>query len=262
MSSRGDDAVSDTQLIQYLHGELSDAERTRLDALVAGSPVLGERLRVLRDRTTRLSALLGTLDPAPDAVQASAHEIRPIVDRDVVAPRRGWGPSTRVLQAAAVVAVLLGGALFVEPVRAWIVEQARAVGAAVGLIDVESAVAPVPEAGQGPVGSDVRFSFAWSSQVFEVSAGSVAGTLVVTSGPPGEATVEIRGAGEATAGDAAAGNAAFTIMPGGIRIDGVGGESVVYRLALPPAVRTLRVSHRGRTTEHDVSGGSLRLMLR
>jgi hypothetical protein len=255
MSSRGDDAVSDTQLIQYLHGELSDAERTRLDALVAGSPVLGERLRVLRDRTTRLSALLGTLDPAPEAVEASAHEIRPIVDRDVVAPRRGWWASTRVLQAAAVVAVLLGGALFVEPVRAWIVEQARAVGAAVGLIEVESAVAPVPEAGQAPVGSDVRFSFAWSSSVFEVSAGSVAGTLVVVAGAEGEVTAEIRR-------DADTGDAAFTIMPAGIRIDGVGGDGVVYTLTLPPEVRTLRLSHRGRTTEHDVSGGSLRLMLR
>jgi hypothetical protein len=253
--SGGDDIVSDARLMQYLHGELSDAERAYVDAQLARSAAAAERLRVLRHRTTRLSTLLGAADPVPADVQASAGEIRPIVDRTVVTHVNWWRRTPPALRAAATIALLLGGVLLVEPVRAWVLDQARAVAEAVGLLDTEPADAsPAAPASSTPAaGVDVRYSFPWSASTFEITTGSAIGTLVITTGRAGQVTAATTG----TAGS-------FLTMPEGIRIEGEGATDAVYTITLPPDVRTLRLNHGGRTIEHTVpAGGSgLRLPLR
>jgi hypothetical protein len=250
--SGGDDNVSDTQLMQYLHDELSAADRAHIDAQLAAKPVVAERLDVLRQRSSRLSLLLAAADPRPADVQASAAAIRAIVERDLTTHEHWWRRTPPALRAAAAIALLLGAVLLVEPARAWVLDRARAVAEAVGLVAAAPSDNAAPVEPEG--GADMRVSFPWSSSTFDIAAGSAAGTLMITTGRAGEATAEIAG----TSG------ASLMVVPAGIRIEGAGGAAATYTLTLPPAVSTVRLIREDSTVEHAVpaDGSMLRLPLR
>jgi hypothetical protein len=249
--SRGDDNVSDTQLLQYLHDELNDAERAHVEAQLAAKPAVKERLDVIRHRSARLSSLLAAADPRPVEVQASADAIRAIVARDSLTHVHWWRRTPPALRAAAAIALLLGAVLLVEPARAWVLDRARTIAEAAGLIDAASLDStPVEPRG----GADVRVSFPWSSATFDIAAGSAAGTVMITTGTAGEATAEIAG----TSGTS------LMVVPAGIRIEGAGAAAATYTLTLPPAVATVRLIREDGTVEHAVpaDGSTLRLPLR
>jgi hypothetical protein len=249
--SRGDDNVSDTQLLQYLHDELNDADRAHVEAQLAAKPAVTERLDVIRHRSARLSSLLAAADPRPVEVQASADAIRAIVARDSMTHVHWWRRTPPALRAAAAIALLLGAVLLVEPARAWVLDRARTIAEAAGLIDAASLDStPVEPRG----GADVRVSFPWSSATFDIAAGSAAGTVMITTGTAGEATAEIAG----TSGTS------LMVVPAGIRIEGAGGAAATYTLTLPPAVATVRLIREGGPVEHAVpaDGSTLRLPLR
>lgn len=246
--------MSDARLLEYLHGELSDAERADIDDRAARTPALAQRLRTLEQRSARLSSLLRTADPDPAAVQASARAIRPLVDRTIVTHPHWSRRAPRTLLAAAVITLLLGGALFVDPVRAWIVEQARAVAESVGLITRDPVTpAPAPAPAPEPDVSDVRFSFTWTAATFQVDAGAAAGTVIVTRGSAGRVTAEIGGARSTN----------FAVMPTGLRIDGAGGADATYTLTLPPAVTTVLLNRASGPAAYDApaEGDVLRIPL-
>lgn len=249
--SRGDDKVSDTQLLQYLHDELSAADRAHIDAQLAAKPAVAERLDLLRQRSSRLSTLLAAADPRPVDIQASAAAIRAIVERDSTSHEHWWRRTPPALRAAAAIALLLGAVLLVEPARAWVLDRARTVAEAVGLIDAAplDVTAPVePEDG-----ADMRVSFSWSSATFDIAAQTAAGTLMITRGVANEVTAEIAG----TSGTS------LMVVPAGIRIEGAGGATATYTLTLPPAVATVRLIRDGGMVEHAVpaDGSTLRLPL-
>jgi hypothetical protein len=252
--SEGGNTMSDALLMQYVHDELSPAERVRIDDEIERTPALAERVRVLRHRTGRLSAMLGSLDPAPAEVRASADVIRPVVETSgIITHERWWRLTTPGLRAAAAVFVLIGGVLLVPPARAWVVDQARAVAAAAGLID--DAVVPDSGAQRGgaPEGAAIRVSFPWSSTVLEVAADEARGVLLVVVGTGGAVTAE-------TVGSAST----FMVTPAGIRIDGTGDANAVHTVVLPPIVQHLRLLRDGLTIEHRVpaAGDTLRIPLR
>lgn len=243
--------MSDTQLLQYLHDELNNADRAHVEAQLSAKPSVAERLDILRHRSARLSSLLAAADPRPVEVQASADAIRAIVERDSMTHEHWWRRTPPALRAAAAIALLLGAVLLVEPARAWVLDRARTIAQAAGLVDAARLdTTPVEPAG----GADVRVSFPWSSATFDIAAGSAAGTIVITSGTAGDATAEIAG----TSGTS------LMVVPAGIRIEGAGGAAATYTLMLPPAVATVRLIREGGTVEHAVpaDGSTLRLPLR
>ena len=243
--------MSDTQLLQYLHDELNDADRARVEAQLAAKPAVTERLDILRHRSARLSSLLAAADPRPVEVQASADAIRAIVERDSLTREHWWRRTPPALRAAAAIALLLGAVLLVEPARAWVLDRARTIAEAAGLIDAAPPdITPVEPAG----GADVRVSFPWSSATFDIAAGSAAGTVLITTGTADEVTAEIAG----TSGTS------LMVVPAGIRIEGAGAAAATYTLTLPPAVANVRLIREGGTVEHAVpaDGSTLRLPLR
>ncbi|MBR9989510.1 MAG: hypothetical protein KFH98_07130 [Gemmatimonadetes bacterium] len=264
--SGGGDTVSDALLMQYMHDELGPVERARLEEELARTPAVADRLHVLKQRTRRLSALLDSMNPTQQEVQASAEAIRPTViadgagshaettvaAADIVTHTSWWRQPAPALRAAAVVTVLLGGVLLVEPVRAWVLDQVRTAAESVGLISaapvVETPVTPVAPA----TGADLRLSFPWSSIVFEISAGSAAGRIVAAAGTDVQVTVEVAGSAGTT----------LMVTPAGIRIEGASDPEAVFTITLPPVVQTLRLNHDGRIVEHAVpAGGPLLLLL-
>jgi hypothetical protein len=249
--SRGGDNVSDTQLLQYLHDELNDADRAHVEAQLSAQPAVTERLDVLRHRSARLSSLLAAADPRSAEVQASADAIRAIVDRDSMTHEHWWRRTPPALRAAAAIALLLGAVLLVEPARAWVLDRARTIAEAAGLINA-APLETTPVEPQG--GADVRVSFPWSSTTFDIAAGSAAGIVMITTGTADEATAEIAG----TSGTS------LMVVPAGIRIEGAGGAAATYTLTLPPAVATVRLIREDGTVEHAVpaDGRTLRLPLR
>jgi anti-sigma factor RsiW len=247
---RGDDTVNDAQLLRYVHGDMDDAERANIEALIARNPASAGRVATLQRRSARLTDLLGTLDPDPDVVTASAHAIRPVVDASIVTHVHWWRRTPPALRAAAAITLVLGGVLLVEPVRAWVVDQARAIGATIGIGGDDQGTVP---ADAQPTDADVSYAFPWSSAVFGIDAGSTAGTIIV-----------VRDTGSSVVADMTdAADASFTVMPTGLRIDGRGSEAAVYTLSLPPVVTTIRVRWDGATRDHAVPAeGPLRVPLR
>lgn len=229
-------SVSDTQLLQYLHEELTDDERARVDAHLAASPAAAERLLALRRRSVRLSAMLSAADPSPAEVRASARAIMqhvPVGARRIT-PAIQWWPRTPALRMAAAVTLVLGGALLVEPARAWMIDGLRAAAVAVGLTSDERAPAVAP----APAGSTMRVSFAWTGSTFEIAAGAASGTLVLRRGETGRAAAESNGTG------------GIVITPRGIRLDAAGADGAVYTVTLPPSVGTVRLIRPEGASEH------------
>jgi hypothetical protein len=248
----GDDIVSDAQLMQYLHGELNDADRAWVDAQILATPAVAERLDLVRHRSSRLSILLRAADPAPVDVEASALSIRPTIDRNAIARSHWWQRTPPALRIAASIAILLGAVLLVEPARAWVLEQARAVAEVVGLVDsAPTDVAPQVDVARD---ADVRLSFPWSAATFDIAVGNAAGNITITAGSADEATAEMAGAS----------GTSLMVVPTGIRIEGSGSADALYTLTLPSVVTTVRVIRAGGTAIYDLpaDGGVLRVPVR
>lgn len=269
------DAMDDAVLIRYLHDELGERAREHVDARLAATPALARRLNELKQRSSRLSSLLAAVDPTPGELRASAEAIRNSIrlasgalgsmtvepsrpasaSRDVLTHPSWWWRASPGVRAAALIVLLLGGVLLVEPARAWVFEQARVLAAVAGLAEDEPR-APVlaPGADDAPPvfsGSDMRISVAWSADSFEIFSGTAAGRLIVAAGPAGQASAEIAG----TAGTT------LLLMPSGIRIEGPGGSEAVFQLTLPPAVRTLYLTGPDGRMEYALPSGRTALEL-
>ena len=219
--------MTDAELIRYIDGELDERSRADLEARVAAVPAAAERLRVLRDRSARLGPLLRAADPSAAEMQASARAIRDSVMTSTATRR----PSV-LLRAAVLAAVVIGAAMLVEPVRAWVLERARAVAEAVGLVEAAPG-APTdvtPEA--TPAWS---FSVPWEQPVLELDAGSARGTLVVRRSAADGVRLEST---DATTTD-------VLITPGGLRLAGGTETPAVYTLTVGPSISELRLRSAG-----------------
>lgn len=248
----GDDIVSDAQLMQYLHDELNDADRAWVDAQISAMPAVADRLNLIRHRSSRLSVLLRAADPAPAEVEASARSIQPTIVGNASARDHWWQRTPPSLRIAASIAILLGAVLLVEPARAWVLAQARAVAEVVGIVD--SAPDDVAPPFDGVRGADVRLSFPWSAATFDIAVGNAAGHITITRGSGDEATAEMAGAS----------GTSLMVVPAGIRIEGSGSADALYTLTLPTVVTTVRVIRAGGTAIYDLpaTGGVLRVPVR
>jgi anti-sigma factor RsiW len=222
-----EDHVSQDDLLRYLDGELSPGERARagghLDGCAACAVALGE----LRARSGRVDALLRELDAAP------AEGLPPRTLPAAARRRRGWQAPSR--RAAVAAGLLLGAAALAPPLRAaagdWL---AGAWAALAGSPRQAPAPSPAPPAAQTPssaAGSGVRLAPRGDEFVLEFATRQAGGTLTVRPEPGPEVAVEAAGAG----------GAPLLVLPGGVRIRNTAASTASYRVALPPAVRRVRV---------------------
>lgn len=255
-----DPATMDAELIRYLDGELDADERGRIDAALASDPVLADRLSTLRRRGQRLSALLADIDPgegvtaaANPAGKAEAGATTTADVREIASARsRRTAGRTRLLRAAVVMLPLLGAALLVPPVRAWIVERLESIVPGPGSDDI---VSPAPAAGSGAA---AVYTFAVEGPVVEVELDAVqsAGVLTVRLADSPAATLEPISEG--------AGDPVLILPDGRVRIRNTSASAEGYRLTLPVSVSTLRIrigDGTAREIRIDAGGGEITIPL-
>jgi hypothetical protein len=228
--------ITDTQLLEYLDGQLTDAEKAAMDARITSAPEVAARLEMLRRRTARLTMLLADVSPNATHVQRSGELIRPQITqtRSRMLRIAAWSPG---LKAAAAVALLLGLALAVAPVRAWILERTRDAAQALGMTRNEPAVNTAPPVTPAvpaiaPQEADVRITFAVTRDTFNVELPQGSGTLIVRRLDNVTGTAEAFGVP----------GASFIVLPGSLRIEGPAATAnAVYELTLPMRVRAVRL---------------------
>src|SRR5687768_8879928 len=112
--------ADDGEIVRWIDGALGSGERAALEAHTARCPQCSARRDVFARRTRRLSEMLAAID-----VQVPIGTFRLSVTSRVTS-RPAYVLRIPVRwRVAAVLALLLGGAAAVPPVRAWIVEIAR-----------------------------------------------------------------------------------------------------------------------------------------
>jgi hypothetical protein len=234
---------ADAELVRYLDGELSDDERARVDALLAADADLARRLDVLRRRSGNLTTLLARTDPARDRVAAAdptkrgrptdvaVASIEPARARRAsqrTVPSKGW------LRAAIILLVLVGAALIVPPVRAWVVGQLKRIVSSAP--ETPAAVmSPEPVVLQGEA-LDVAFEVAGNNFTIDVENVQAAGSLAVRS------TDDTRG----TASLAGGNGESFLVLPDGLRISNTPTSSASYAVRLPSNVTRITITVPGR----------------
>ena len=177
---------------------------------------------VLNRRAQRLSALLREADHGVPAIAFPA-------DRIARAARRRTVVRWRVAAAIALFAVAAVG---VRPVRAWILQAARALfGATAGAPRAAAPRAAAPAAGS----SRVSFSPAAGAFALRVARPQSGGTL----------TVEVSDGGVASAAVTGGGSAELVVLPDGLRILNDSGSAASYVVRLPASLARIDVGVAG-----------------
>jgi hypothetical protein len=190
---------------------------------------------VLTRRAQRLSALLREAD----------HGVPPIAfpaDRIARAARRRTVVRWRV---AAAIALLAVAAVGVRPVRAWILQAARALFGASVAPRVTTPPAPAPDAGS----SSVIFSPAAGVFALRVARPQAGGTLTVelTDGTAASAAVAGGRSG-----------AELVVLPDGLRIVNDSGSAASYVVRLPASLARIELGIAGAPPQVLVPAGAVR----
>lgn len=222
--------LPDGELVRLLDGELDVAETQRTNVHLAGCVECRARLERLRGRSRRLGGLLRAADwPLPDAAPAPALDTRDELARRRRASRAAW------LRAAALAALLLGGAVLASPARAWITEWiARQWTAATAAPGAESASPPTPASTSGgAAGTRVRFVPAAATFEVDFAARQPGGVLLLEQGNGSDVVVVevVRGAP----------GAELLVLPAGVRVRNPANGPAAYRVTVPPGVEQVRV---------------------
>jgi len=246
-----DAAVDDADLVRYLDGELPEPERARVEEALSRDAALSTRLEQLRDHSARFSSLLAGADVKLAAAGGSGHATRNNGGK-VIELNAAWaaqqGVPARVvpppralpvwLRAAAIIAVLLGGSLFVPPVRAWLaglLEPVRdGAGDSASVPDVPPVV-PVDTLG-------IRFESSAAAWTIEFGSAPSAGVLTVEWTAADSVTAERYSDG---------GEEELVRMRAGLlRVRNAPASTARYRVVLPPSVTevTIRVPGRADVT--------------
>lgn len=233
----GMDAVSDAQLVSYMHDALDADARAAVESRLAASHATAERLRLLRSREVRLGSMLKLLDPDELSTRRSAAVIAPAVRGRPRATRRAT-----LGRAAAIVLIIGAAALLVEPVRAAAVEGLRSVAAVLGIMPP---AAEPPESASAPA---VRTAFGWTGPVFTVELPpAAAANIGVERGTDGVVVVTHASA------------VSVIVGPDGLRIDSSNIAQLSLHLQLPLGTGKLRIRQGGSTTDHELSGAQRRI---
>ncbi len=220
--------ADDADLLRLLDGAAGGEERAAIEAHLAACGACPRRRDLLRARSARLAELLAAADaPAP------AFAMRP------GAPRRAAAIAGARWRAAAALALLLGGALAVQPVRAWIVRSAGVLwAAATGKASRPAPVTVVPA--PAPRDSAGAVAFVPNDPAFtvRVTGRQAGGTLTIEPGEGPEVIAAIAGG---------SGPAELLVLPDGLEIGTTASSTRSYRVRVPPGVARITVQVAGTT---------------
>lgn len=159
--------------------------------------------------------------------------------RGRVAPRRAGLPGSPAARAAAVAALLVGGALSAEPVRAWIADGFREVIAALGGGGADPVPVRVPSAAESAAPAiTVSFVPAGDRLLLRIDEPQPTGSLVVVFEDRTDAVGEVLTEDE---------DASLVVLPDGFRARNAGGRDWSYRFRVPGTLAGVRVVIGGRT---------------
>lgn len=238
MSSERDaqQAVSDADLVRFLDGELPEEEHARLAALIEADPASADRLRTLRRRGASLGGILRDYGPDDYDVSEAGRTARARLGlndiRSIQSARRRPAVASSGTpvwaRAAAVVTLLLLGALATPPARAWV---AGTLARLSEILSGDQASSPPLVPAPAEPDDEVSITFAVPADTFELHVGgSPAGQLLLLATDAASASAR-------AIGDPAAG---LTLLPAGLRIEAGGSPDAIFRLELPHG-RVVRV---------------------
>lgn len=202
--------TDDGALVRLLDGACDGEERSLVTLHLETCGSCGARYQELDRRTRLVSESLRVWDTS-------------------VRPRRRGIP--RWLRAAAAIVILLGIAGGVRPVRAWIVDGARAVWTAVvgppasQVVQQDASSTSVPAA-------TVTFVPAGDTFVLELTSRQREGTLLLATSSRETAQAEISGG---------AGREDLVVLPTGLRVVNDAASVASYAITLPRTMRAIRV---------------------
>jgi len=251
----GNVAVSDADLVRYIDGELTLDERHRMDAVLKRDAAMTDRLAVLRRRSARLSTLLAaagptaveteaanpaTANPAPTPAIPAADVASIASARTARASRtsaqsagRFRGPADRGgrvwLRAAIVLLTVLGVAMAVPPVRAWVVDRLERITGQPAEPPSPAVAPAVPAEHFG-----VRFAVEGASFSIEMQAVQRTGRLIVRAAAGEEGSADVQGA---------YGGESFVVIPVRqlLRVQNTAESRADYVVTLPSHVRSATV---------------------
>jgi len=186
------------------------------------------------ERARRLGALLRATDPPVPTIAFPAARIASAARR-----RALWR-----WRAAAAVALFALAAVGVPPVRAWIVQAARALWAATR--PTRPAPAPGSESPPGGGAGAVTFSPGAGSFVLEVVRPQATGTLTVETTERPLASAAVSGA---------TGSAELVVLPHGLRVVNDSGATVSYVVRVPASLGRITVGIGGAAVRTLVPAG-------
>jgi predicted anti-sigma-YlaC factor YlaD len=216
--------LEDGELLRYLDGESEHGERGAAEQHLAACEDCRARLRGLERRSDAVSAALRSADVTPPPVRLV----------NVRRSRSAWwrGPQ---LKAAAVLVALLGGALTVSPVRAWLVDRWHDVRSAFSDADAPGPDSDPSDQLQGA--GSVAFVPAAGSFTVRLSARQPTGTLRAVTSADSVASARVLGV---------ASGIDLVVLPDGLVIRNDSTAAASYELRLPRGVTELVVEMAGR----------------
>jgi hypothetical protein len=221
--------LNDGQLFQLLDGpgEHGDTDiRIHADSCAE----CGSRLIALQKRSRRFSELLRRTDEAvPTLVLPGS-------------PRIG-----RRVAIAATLSLLVGGSLFVQPVRAWILAQGLSMWHRVST-DAGS-VEPVAAAtaSEDYSGAGVSFAPRRSTLTIDVMIHQASGSVTVRRTEGAEVTANVIDAGEADG---------IAVLPDGFRIENSEQSVAAYDVAIPSTIEVVEIIVEGKVVTRFQTGGT------
>ena len=212
--------TGESDLIRVLDGACEPEERAAVEAHLGSCAACADRAATLRGRAARLARVLAEADsPAPGSSVFPAARL---------ARARARRAALRWRVAAAAI-LALSGTLAVRPVRAWIVEAARAIWTLPARA-ARGARPPAPAPPPADTAGAVVFTPSEGAFGVAVASRQAAGVLVIEAGEGPSATAAVVGDRDA---------AELLVLPDGLRIGNRPDATASYLVRVPAAARVV-----------------------
>lgn len=209
-------------IVRHLHGELSPEKQRELEAHLHQCRSCRQRWEHMERQSATLSNVLSRAQPETPASLAASTLVP-------AGPGRAHSPRRRGLRAALLGALLVGTAVTVRPVRAWVVDRLRELWP------------PGPEAAQVSMAGTHEGEAEWAAVRFT----PVSATFVLrirTEPRAGRLVIEAAGQEPMAAAHVMSGaDGSLVVRPDGIEVINTAESSASYRLILPRSVEALEL---------------------
>lgn len=228
--------LADGDLVRHLDDAGDAVERLAVAGHLETCAECARRLEALAQRSARVETALAATAP-----------VIPRLPR----PRTSRWRRTSAIAAGIALMVLGGAAVTVQPVRAWLVEQTRAVWATfAGPGEDASPTLPLDSAEAAPVRpttAAVEFVPSGNSFTVRLESRQRFGDLVLITGPVERATALVIDGTELES---------VLVVPDGIVVRNAEGSRASYRITVPAVIDSVRIQVAGELLASFLPGGA------